>query len=169
MRAARVFRWIIRLLVLVLTLSMSIVSALGALSAFNIFSNPQNVRVPDGDVDFNIDYLNPENSYISVPFFVNNSGYYDLTDFSLGFQVAMKYNTTSPFVEILDVTQTFPDILKGKALNEVFNASDFKNLPDPLYVDVNATRLLANITVSGTYTLGLMHFQTQIINNEISI
>ncbi|TXT59040.1 MAG: conserved exported protein of unknown function [Promethearchaeota archaeon] len=169
MRIARVFRWIIRILVLVLTLSMSLVSALGALSAFNIFSNPQNIRVPNGDVDFEIDYLNPENSYIEVPFFVNNSGYYDLTDFSLGFQVAMKYNATADFIEIINTVQEFPDIPEGTALEDIFSATDFENLPNPLYVDVNAIQLLANITISGTYTLGLLQFQSQIINVEFSV
>jgi hypothetical protein len=128
MRYSRVFRWVVRGFLLVFTLSLSAVSLLGGFSAMTIFDpNVNNVNVPDGDITANFDITNTSGMFVNVPFNISNSGVYDLTNITLGFQVAMTYgNASTPLNEtttviIFDKTQFFGSVSQGVTLKFTVN------------------------------------------------
>ncbi len=186
MRPSRVFRWIIRILILVLTLSVTAVSFLGGFSAIMILSNQDNIGIDTDNADFNLDYNETtgviNNINFTLPFNVTNAGFFDLEDLKLGFQIGLEYahvNLTgtgeniSQTVKIFDKISSFPTIKKGKTLYGNFTGvySDFApflgSLPD--IADIDLTRVpifnfYANFTISLTYSLGL-HSITLGINN----
>jgi len=163
MRAARVFRWIMRIFVLFLTATMTVVSVLGGLSAVNILNNPNNIEIPSGPLSSNINITTPTDEwYISVPFKLTNAGYYDLTNLTIGFDITMD-NATRPPQLIYTDTQSFGDVLHGETLNDNYNASDF--IMPTIYLNPSFT---ANISISAKYSLGLIYFEVEINNIDIS-
>ena len=186
MRPSRVFRWIFRILILVLTVSVTVVSFLGGLSAIMILANQDNIGIDTDNVDFNLDYnettgvINDIN--FNLPFNVTNAGFFDLEDLKLGLQIGFEYahiNLTgtgeniSQTVKIFDKISSFATIKKGKTLYGNYTGiySDFApflgSLPD--IADIDLTRVpifnfYANFTISLTYSLGL-HSITLGINN----
>ena len=186
MRPSRVFRWIIRILILVLTISVTAVSLLGGMSAIMILSNQDNIGIDYDNADFNLDYnvttgvIN--NINFTLPFNITNAGFFDLEDLKLGFQIGLLYrhinltgdglNKTN-FVKIYDNSTSFPTIKKGKTYygNYTGTTSDFGNFLEnfPEYDEIDFTRdpdfeLYGNFTISLTYSLGL-HSITLGINN----
>ena len=186
MRPSRVFRWIVRILILVLTLSVTAVSILGGMSAILILSNQDNIGIDHDNADINLDY-NMTTGVIydinfTLPFNVTNAGFFDLEDLKIGFQIGLEYahvNLTgtgeniSQTVKIFDKISSFPTIKKGKTLYGNYTGvySDFApflgSLPD--IADIDLTRVpifnfYANFTISLTYSLGL-HSITLGINN----
>ena len=158
MRPARIFRWAVRIFVLFLTASMSIVSILGGLSAVNILSNSKNVQIPYGSInDYNITSDTP---YITVPFCINNTGYFDLSNLKVGFSIEMKNDTTS--TTLYDDKQSFGTISYGTLFIDNFNATFTK--PDPI---INP-EFYANISVSASYSIDLISFSANIYNVNIT-
>jgi len=186
MRPSRVFRWIIRILILVLTLSVTAVSFLGGYSAIMILSNQDNIGIDTDNADFNLDYNVTtgviDNINFTLPFNITNAGFFDLEDLKLELQIGLQYyhvNLTgtgeniSQTVKIFDKISSFPTIKKGKTLYGNFTGvySDFApflvSIPD--IADIDLTRVpifnfYANFTISLTYSLGL-HSITLGINN----
>ncbi|TXT60580.1 MAG: conserved exported protein of unknown function [Promethearchaeota archaeon] len=159
MRAARVFRWIVRIFVLFLTVSMTVLSVLGGLSAVQILNDPNNVQIPSGSLDFNLTSTEP---YINVPFRITNAGYYDLTNLTISFKIEMD-NATEVSQTIYDDTESFGDILHGETLDGNYNATNF--ITTDFYFDPT---FLANITVSASYSLDLISFEVRLINLNVT-
>lgn len=163
MRAARVFRWILRIFVLFLTATMTIVSVLGGLSAVNILNDPNNIEIPSGPLVSNIgNTTNPDEWYISVPFELTNAGYYDLTDLKVGFDITMD-NATRPNQTIYSEVKYFGNILHGETLNDAYNASNF--IISDIYYN---PRFWVNISMSAQYSLNLIYFEVELNNIDIS-
>ncbi len=181
MRISRVFRWTIRIFLLVFTLSLSAVSLLGGFSAMTIFDpSVQNINIPDGDITSNFDITNPSAMYINVPYNISNPGVYDLTNITLSFQVYLTYgNASTPLNEtttviIFDKEELIGTIAHGDFLKSNFTgtASDgfiIDNLPDPLtevdwYRTPYALEFHASLKFSASYSLNLYTFKVNIIN-----
>ncbi len=186
MRPSRVFRWIIRILILVLTLSVTAVSLLGGMSAIMILSNQDNIGIDYDNADFNLDYNKTtgviDNINFTLPFNITNAGFFDLEDLKLGLQISLEYahvNLTgtgeniSQTVKIFDKTESYPTIKKGKTLYDNFTgeysyfAPFLGGIPD--IADIDLTRVpifnfYGNFTISLTYSLGL-HSITFGLNN----
>ena len=75
MRPSRVFRLIFRIFIFLLTLSVTIVSILGGLSAALILFNPENIGIDPGKVDINFNYP-PLNINFTLPFNLTNAGFF---------------------------------------------------------------------------------------------
>ncbi|MBD3198231.1 MAG: hypothetical protein GF317_24490 [Candidatus Lokiarchaeota archaeon] len=170
MRAARVFRWAVRIFVLFLTLTMSIVSFLGGLSAVNILTNPSNVQIDTSSVVFEYEPTAPEDTNLSVPFYINNVGYFDLNGLTIGIDITMIYNTT---VErrIFNKTNQFPDIPAGRDLSDSFDAfnGDGFNLPEAQNIAPSPTPIFAaNISLFARYSLDLLSFNVRIENQTFT-
>lgn len=180
-RPSRVFRWIVRLFLLVFTLSLSAVSLLGGFSAMTILDpNVHNINIPDGDITANFNITNPSGMYINIPFNISNSGVYNLTNVQLSFQVDMTYgNALTPSnetttVRIFDKEQFYGTVAQGDTLkaNLIGIGSDgfiFVNLPDPStevdwYRKPYPLEFYASLTFSASYSLNLYTFTVNIIN-----
>ena len=134
MRPSRVFRLLIRILLYLLTLSVTLVSILGILSAGLILSNlPENIQPDFDNAEFNIEINNTtlviENINFTLPVNLTNAGYFDLENLELSIQIGLNYshiNWTTPgvnetrFVRILDHSQNFGTIAKGSTAHLFF-------------------------------------------------
>lgn len=172
MRPSRVFRLIVRIFISLLTLSVTVVSMLGGMSAFTILLNPDNIGIDPSEINMNFN-PSPLNINFTLPFNLTNAGYFDLENLKLKINLAMNYshvNYTVPgvnesrVIKIFNKSQYFGTIPKGSTGNFNYTGlfSDF-NFP-PLFnmtSDVDwtvappAILFFANFTVSLDYSLGL--------------
>jgi len=182
-RPSRVFRWVVRLFLLVFTLSLSTVGFLGGFSAVTILDpKSYNVNVPDGPIVLNLDITNTSSMQIIVPFNITNAGVYDLTKIELSFQVSMNYGNTllpgnaSTTVKIFDKSQFYGTVAHGGFLKSSLNGNATEgfilpNIPPLLNIDwyrtPNILEFRANLTFSASYSLNLYRFTTSIINYPI--
>jgi len=167
MRAARVFRWTVRIFILLLTGTMTAVSVLGGLSAVQILSNPANIQIADDPVVFEFDLSQPDKTNVSVPFYLNNDGYYSLNGLNIEINITMVYNTTNEEAFIFSKNQTFSDIPAGNFLDSSFDALNGDgffpgSFPDSF--DVSPAELWFNISVSARYSLDLLSFSVNLNN-----
>jgi len=137
---------------------MSIVSILGGLSAVNILSSSENIQIPYGSVSYG--NTTATNYYIVVPFSINNTGYFDLTNLKLGFSIEMKNDTDSSI--IYDETQRFGTVTHGTTLIDNFNAT----FTEPELI-INP-EFYANISVSASYSIDLISFSANLFNVNLS-
>lgn len=172
MRPSRVFRLIFRIFISLLTLSVTIVSILGGLSAFMIIMTPGNIGVNPGDVSFNFD-PSPLNINFTLPFNLTNAGYFDLENLELKIDLAMNYShvdgggpgvNETRVLKIFNKTQNFGDIPKGLTGNFNYTGqfSDFHfpplfNFTDDIdwYREPPAIIFTGNLTISLDYSLGM--------------
>ncbi|MHA1473275.1 MAG: hypothetical protein ACTSQW_09285 [Promethearchaeota archaeon] len=161
-RWSRVFRWIVRLFLLVFTLSLSTVGFLGGFSAVTIL-NPDsyNVNVPDGPVVVNFNVSDPSSMQVILPFNITNAGVYDLTNIGISFQVSMTYEdkllgNASTTVNIFDKSHNYGTVVHGGFLKDSLsgNSTDgfiIANIPPLVNINTFTTTIinypLLNITV----------------------
>jgi hypothetical protein len=188
MRPSRVFRLLVRIFISLLTLTVTVVSILGGLSAVMILSNQDNFGIDTDRAEFNIDVNNStleiENVNFTLPFNITNAGYFDLENLQLGIELGLNYshivNATvneTRVVKILERTQNFGDIPKGLTGNFTFfgdNSSFFhSNFPDPIteidwYRGPPALEFYANFTISLDYSIGMHSISITVINIFVS-
>ena len=183
MRPSRIFRWIVRIFLLVFTLSLSGVSLLGGFSAVTILDpDSYNVNIPDGPIIVNFDINNKPANSISVPFNITNVGVYDLDEITLSFQIGVIFgNASTPTnettnIRIFDKTVNYGSVAHGQVLKDTFSGvgSDgfiFLNIPDPAEVDYTRTpyalEFHANFTFSAMYSLQLYKFTVNLLNYSL--
>ena len=180
MRVSRIFRLIARIFLYVFTISLTIVSLLGGLSAITIISNPDNVGIPDGPIEFYFDPDIAANNNITVPFNFTNDGYFTLTNLYIRIRLNMTYdhvNLTGPGVNttttrtIFDGNQEFSPVPATKILrdNLVGDSSDF-SLPNANDIDITSPiSFWGDLFLSASYSLDLLSFRIEIHNISISI
>ncbi|MFW9973345.1 MAG: hypothetical protein ACFFDF_24385 [Candidatus Odinarchaeota archaeon] len=172
MRPSRVIRLIFRIFIFLLTLSVTIVSILGGLSAALILLTPGNIGVDPSKADINFNYP-PLDINFTLPFNITNAGFFDLENLELKIDLAMNYthvdypiigvNTTRE-IPVFNKTQYYGAIPKSTTGNYNFTGlfSDFYFPPSFNFTtDIDWTRtpypilFYANFTVSLDYSLGL--------------
>ncbi|MBN1214883.1 MAG: hypothetical protein JXA99_05505 [Candidatus Lokiarchaeota archaeon] len=159
MRAARVFRWIMRIFILLLTLSLSVVTILGGLSAVNILSDSNNIQVPPSGYSISYNVTGAPNTwYINIPIGINNVGYFDLNNLEIEFILEMTYDGSSTVI-IYSGSQNFGNIESGNSGIFEYNATSFTV---PAFSTLNS--ILANITVYGYYSLDLIQFEIHVVD-----
>lgn len=186
MRISRVFRWSVRIFLLVLTLSLTGVSILGSMSAVSILGNEDNVNIPSGPIDANLNISNVNEMYFRVPFNVTNVGFFDLTNLRIEFSVTMVYdhvnltgigeNITSSAI-VFNKATVFPPIPNGQTYNGLFNASsgdgflpiNFPNATTEIdwYRTPYAVEFYADFIVSASYSLDLISFSVELFNISV--
>jgi hypothetical protein len=142
------------------------VSLLGAFSAILILSEEDNLQIDFDNADFNFNESTLETNF-SLPFQINNTGYFDIENLDLYLEIFLNYSSISHMnetvaIKIFNKTQPLGDIPKGDIGDFVFfgNTTDFYY---PLWIlpDINWLRLphifefYANITISLDYSIGL--------------
>jgi hypothetical protein len=186
MRPSRVFRWIVRLFLLVLTLSMTVVSVLGGMSAALILGNPDNIQIRPDLAQFSHNITDVNSMYLRVPFNITNAGYFDLTNLKIDFKMSMVYdhvNLTGPGVNtttsalIFDKSVNFPTILHGMSYNGLFETSNgdgfiASNFPN-VTTDIDWTKtpypveFYSNFSLSASYSLDLISFKLNAYNMSV--
>jgi hypothetical protein len=174
MRPSRVFRLIVRVFLLVFTLSLSVVSILGGWSAVTILNPGSNdINIPDGDILTNLDIGNSSIEII-VPFNISNGGVYDLSNIFIRFQVGMTFGNTSTLnndtttVQIFDTAQSYVSVLPGQTLKANYTGTGSLPLSEvDRYRSPNALEFHANLTFSASYSLNLYTFTVNIIKFSV--
>ena len=176
MRPSRIFRWIVRIFLGLLTLSMTIVSLLGGYSAFMILGDPNNIKIPSGPISANFNITDPSGMSIIIPFNLTNAGYFDLTNLQINIKIDLTFGNLSlgatSKVNIFDHTQTFPPIIRGQTYSGLFNGTGTnfieENFPN-VTTEVDLARVPVfefhgNFTISAYYSLDLLAFAIGINN-----
>jgi hypothetical protein len=183
MRPSRVFRFIFKIFVTLLTLSVTIVSILGGLSAVMILANPNNIGIDPSEADVNFDIYSL-NINFSVPINITNAGYFDLENLEVKIDLTMNYSqidypiagvNQSRVIKIFNKSQNFGNIPQGATghinftglFSEFYFPSEFNYTIVDMYAGPPAIRLLANFTISLDYTLGLHSLTIGLINIPI--
>ena len=182
-RPSRIFRTIVRVFLLVFTLSLSAVGFLGGFSAVTILDpDSYNINVPDGPIVANFNITDPSSLAIFLPFNITNAGVYDLTNIEISLQVSVTYGNTllpgnaSTTVKIFDLEHIFGTVAHGSFLKSSINgtATDgfiLANIPSPSDIDFFRTPYIlefyGNLTFSASYSLNLYTFTTTILNYSI--
>jgi len=167
MRLARVLRMILRIFVLVLSLSMSLISFLGGLSAALILSNPNAIKIPDGNIESNFDILHPNNIYIKVPFTITNEGYFDLEDLYLTMTITA-VDAQGNEIVIFQKKTIFGDVLKDGTLKTEYYADENDFLISNIYAAIltldvaSGIALEADIVLGASYEMGLLSFRIEL-------
>lgn len=186
MRTSRVFRLLFRILISLLTLSVTVVSILGGMSALIIFQNPNNIGIDTSNADFNLDYdfggLHDAN--FTLPFNITNAGYFDIENFQLQVELSMNYShidyptpgiNGTRTVKIFEKSQYFGNVQKGSTGNFNFTGlfSNFLagNFPNMTEIDVFKSPPLlefyANLTISLDYSLGMHSVSINVRNIKV--
>ncbi len=186
MRPSRVFRLIFRIFIFLLTISVTIVSILGGLSAFIILLDQNNIGVDPDAAEFNLDINNAtgaiDNIDFTLPFNLTNAGYFDMENLELSIQIALNYShvdypapgvNTTRQIQIFTKSQNFGTILKGTTgffnftgLLVDFNVGVFPNFTTEVdwLRGPPAIEFYANLTISLDYSIGLHSLTIGILN-----
>jgi len=186
MKPSRVFRLIFQIFILLLTVSITVVSILGAISAVIILSNPGNLGVDPSQIEFNTEIntttFEIENLNFTLPFNFTNAGYFDLENLELKIDLAMNYShvdgggpgvNETRIEEIFTKSHNFGTIIKGTTgyFNFTGLFGDFTFPPTLNFTsDVDwfrspyAILFYANVTISLDYSIGLHSLTIGLIN-----
>ena len=178
MRPSRVFRLLFRIFIALLTLSVTMVSILGGLSAVMILSDRDNVQIDFDNIEFNYNIAPPDANF-SLPFKVNNTGYFDIEDLEIDLEIFLNYSSImlgndTRAIKIFNKTQPLGDIPQGEIADFIF-FGDNNSFSYPVWIvpDINLLRVphifefYANITVSLDYSLGLHSLSITLVNYYI--
>ena len=176
MRPSRVFRLIFRIFIALLAISVTMVSILGGLSAWLIIEEYEdNIQIDFDNIEFNFNSTTLETNF-SLPFKLNNTGYFDIEDLEIDLEIFLNYSSISLLnetraIKIFNKTQNLGDIPKGE-IGEFIFFGDNSNFDYPVLIvfDINLLRVphilefYANITVSLDYSVGLHSLSITILN-----
>ena len=177
MRPSRVFRIIFRIFIFLLTISITLVSILGGLSAVLILTTPDTIEIDtdnaDLDLQINTTTFVIEDFNFTLPFNLTNAGYFDLENLNLNISLKMNYShvdypapgvNTTRQVEIFTKSEHFGTIPKGTKGTFSFTG-DLSNfnigvLPNfttevDWYRGPPAIEFFANLIINLDYSIGL--------------
>ena len=179
MRPSRVFRLIFKIFIYFLTLSVTIVSFLGGLSAFMILTNPNNIGIDPSKAEINLN-PSPLNINFTFPFNITNDGYFDLENLEVKIDLAMNYTATidneTKIMNIFNKSQNFGKIPKGLTVSYNLSGqfSDFYfptgfNFTSDIDWTIGppASLFFANFTINIDYSLGLHSLTIGILNIQV--
>ncbi len=171
------FRLIFRIFIFLLTISITLVSILGGLSAVLILTNPDTIGVDTDNADFDLQINNTtkviEDFNFTLPFNLTNSGYFDLENLELTINIEMNYShiddpvpgvNTTRLVQFFTKIDNFGKIPKGTTGTFTFTG-DISNfiagvLPNfttevDWYRGPPAIEFYADLLISLDYSIGL--------------
>jgi len=185
-RPSRVFRTLFKIFIFLLTISVTIVSILGGLSAVLILADPGNLGVDPDDAEFNMDINNTtlaiENIDFTLPFNLTNAGYFDLENLELNIQIALNYSHVNYTVPGVNTTRQIPIFSKSQNFRTIsrgttgifnftgvfsdFNVGAFPNFTTEVdwLRGPPAIEFYANLTISLDYSIGLHSLTIGILN-----
>ncbi|MFX1396186.1 MAG: hypothetical protein ACFFAS_03980 [Promethearchaeota archaeon] len=162
MRKSQIFKLCVRVVLLFFTLSLSVISVLATFSALNILGKTGNVSFGTG-IEHNLDVeSNPANWEINIPFYINNDGYFDLTDLSVYLSVTLYNATYITGEQIYSGTTHYPDILRGEDRYGWLNITSFT--PPIGFVKTSGLDFNVDLLLNGKYSLGLLELSVVISN-----
>ncbi|MEE9377579.1 MAG: hypothetical protein V3V33_06040 [Candidatus Lokiarchaeia archaeon] len=189
MRPSRVFRIIFRIFIFLLTISITLVSILGGLSAVLILTTPDTIEVDTDNADFDLQINTTtfviEDFNFTLPFNLTNTGYFDLENLNLTINLEMNYNhvdyptpgvNTTRQVQIFTKSEIFGTIPKGTKGTFTFTG-DLSNfnigvLPNfttevDWYRGPPAIEFYANLIISLDYSIGLHAITIGILDLQV--
>ncbi|MGV9203554.1 MAG: hypothetical protein ACOC44_05960 [Promethearchaeia archaeon] len=185
MRPSRVFRFVVKFFLILLTSSTSIVSFFGGYSAVLILSNDENIQVPDGEIQFDFPVFdenftdNAENITVVIPFKITNAGFFNLEDLVIEMVIDFVYedktdNNKTKRIKIFEKPPVeFETIEAGETYKDEYNADETDFAIEELnktISEINADgplEFLADISLSAKYSLKLLSFQVTLTDVPI--
>ncbi len=177
MRTSRIFRLGIRIFLMILASTMSLVSFLGGYSAVLILTNEDNIDV---DVSVGGNLFNASDPFkLDVNFEINNQGYFDLEDLEVELELKMEYvlkNTTiggpnlTTSVLLYEGDKDFGTIESGELfkghisieVDDLATAIDFTDILNKMDRTKRPDFVASELIISAKYSLGLISFKVKI-------
>jgi hypothetical protein len=159
----RITRTVLKVIILFIQLSLTLVSVLGTLSSFLITSSSNNIYVGTPVVNA----VGNSTIDIKLPFVINNTGLYDFTDMTLNvtlkfYNISEDPNTIFKYLGVNDQPITIP---AGEnyydASTLVFTGIDISDIPNPTLWEISLI-----IEITSFYSLDLILFK---INLNITV
>lgn len=161
---SKIFRITFRVFLLVITVSLSLTSILGSLSAGIILTNFKENIV----IDYSGAKLDPVNEIFTVPISINNTGYFPLEGLTLRIEINIKYEETK-IAEIMDHTMKINEsILASGSYDGDFTATSnsFTNHPEISPLDLE-NLVIISIEIGGYYSFRMLRFFADIDGIEV--
>lgn len=152
--AGKQIKMAIKIIIIVLGSSLSMVSVISSISVGQLFGTADNVRIGYDQKVFNY-----PTGQLDIPITINNTGWYDINGMGVRYNVSL-YDNQSNFLESLKVngTSTVGSFPGQKAKNGTLNLAFAPSLtPIDYLVDTNH-RLYIEMEIFGKYALDLMDF-----------
>ena len=152
MRKTRTF---LKVLILFIQLSLTLVSVLGTLSSFLITSSPYNIYVDTPIVNA----VGNSTIDVAVPFGINNTGLYDFTDMNLSVTLIFYNSSEDPNTILKDLGVNDPPLTIEAGRNYydastlVFTGIDISDVPNPSLWEISLI-----IEITSFYSLDLILF-----------
>ena len=158
----RITRTVLKVLILFIQISLTLVSVLGTLSSFLITSSPNNIYVGTPIIDAGGTSLN-----VTVPFGINNTGLYDFTNMTL--DVSLKFYNISEnpntIIKYLGVNDPLITIEAGDNYYDtstlIFTGIDITDVGNPALWEITLI-----IKIESLYSLDLISF---LINLNLTV
>jgi len=170
MGVSKILRILFRIVLFVITISLSLTSILGGLSAVMIFSNfNENIDIKADEAELK-DFDDPSNAQFLLPFSINNTGYFPLEGLELRIELELIYDE-SKTAKFMDHTMTLDAIINPlQSYNGIFSADadSFTFHPEinPLQLE---NKIYVSVEVGAYYSFRMLHFNADIERFEIGI
>ena len=147
--------------------------------AFSTFSNViSSINFPDGLIDLNLDIYDPENMEVSVPYNIENPGFFDLTGLYSQVEINVNFfdktkdkNITN---KIFSKSDRFPSCRAFRSQVGNFKGN-FSNFNITAILDFQANidivkpfDFLINIYFRGSYFFNLIKFSVLLVNLDLT-
>jgi hypothetical protein len=151
----QLIRLLMKIGVVIISLSLALTSVIGLLSVAKVFSNPDSFQLPSDPGQFHMEF-GPLGSNLSLWIGFNNTGYFEFTNFNVEVGISLKNLTSSEKFDVLNKSVFNDDLAPGQFHNLTLHASDADFDWSPYFLD-NAdswyeSDIQAMIDSNGTYS-----------------
>jgi hypothetical protein len=169
MGVSKILRIIFRIALYMMTISLTLTSFFGGLSAGLIFSDFQNnIEIPAGDIEavFELPPLYPiTNLSLKIPFNITNAGYFPLEGLRMGVALNLTYNDTESQIIMSSNLEITEPILPTVEYAGIFEANNDSFTPPEGIIVPN--EIFMNLNVSAYYSYQLLWFSVNLENIPI--
>lgn len=176
-KALKTSRKISIILSIGILLGAQIASFLCLICILNLSQLLSNIHIPAGYVYMDLDIFTPENMTVEIPYYIKNSGIYDLDEIELEIKININYINKSDQVNITSLFfSKTGSIGRCRALDSIYRQfkGDFTNFNIPSLVDFlnyfDETKLVLyflDLKLRAKYFFNLVDFK--IIENNINL
>lgn len=150
-------------------ISLSLVSVIGSVSVGQLFGDKDNVRIATDQLSIGPNATHLE--YIDIPWQVNNQGWYDITNFTIRYNVSLHTplpgNDSTQFDRYLSYNQqqAYGNLLGRHQSNGTLHLEFTGTVPRQSEWVGNQYVMILDLAVTGRYSLGLVRFTVGFTTN----
>jgi hypothetical protein len=170
MGVSKILRILFRIVLFVITISLSLTSLLGGLSAVMIFSNfDENIDIKTDEAELK-NFNNPALAEFVLPFSINNTGYFPLEGLELRIELELIYDEDK-IADFMDHSTTIDAVIMPlQSYDGTFTAGadSFTFHPEinPWQLE---NKIYVSVEVGAYYSFRMLHFEADIDRFDVGI